>query len=191
MTLPWHLAHIPHISVYWCLLLGFALYICVQSQRSSFFWVALLDHFSSLFIWNAATMRQSPCTWLSPPWVQELLVILTSLDLFDIHITDRNMCCDCNVSEDTYGSFSILRFFFRIPNKNLAAGAPKLTAPARHCGRIPGCASTVGLLMITQQCWNAYWIALPSSLPLCESANEDLMGYGISWNTMRCRYYEM
>lgn len=165
------------IDVY-CLVLH---YLRTVSAYIIHFWVALLDHFSSLFIWNAATVRQSRCTWLSPPWVQELLVILidvSGLILYPYH--GRNMCCDCNVSEDTYGSFLFnFEIYSESQTKIWLQVLPNL--PLQH------------VTVAASQAVMHIELFLPSSLPLCESANEEILWatwyHGILWGvaTMRCR----
>ena len=120
---------------------------------------------------------------------------LTSLDLFYIHITDRNMCCDCNVSGDTYGSFLFNSEIHSEFQTNIWLQVlPNL--PLQHV-------TVAASQAVRRQLDYAYWIVSSTMLKcilncfalfiaaLWISKRRDLMGYGISWNTMRCGYYEM
>ena len=103
---------------------------------------------------------------------------LTSLDLFYIHITD-GICAAIVMSQKihTEASYSILRFI-QNPKQKSGCRCSQTYRSSMSLWPHPRlwCILNCFALFIT-----ALWI----------SKRRDLMGYVISRNTMRCRYYEM
>ena len=198
----WHCHDIwrifPNISGYWCLLFGFVLFAYSLSVYNSFFeWPCWTTFHHSLFGSNAAT-----CCYYAAITLYMVESALGSgtfgtidwrLWTYFISISRTGICAAIVMSQKihTEASYSILRF---IQNSKQKSGcrcsqtfrsSTSLWPHPRLCvdSWITHDYST--MLKCILNCFALFIAAL------WISKRRDLMGYGISWNTMRCRYYEM